>query len=115
MTPMRLLVKSYLSLVSMSFPGEVWRLVSYSSFHLAECITSPLNVSNPSMLGHDGLFRFPRALINTSDWSRIVSPVVRFLTVTCHFAIASSHRHSTTSCESLMNRSAEYFLAVRSR
>lgn len=95
MTPMRLFVKSYLWQVSFELVNQDAH-VSYVSFHFAECITSPLNVSKPWMFGHAGLFKLPRALINTSDWSWIISPVVRFLTVTFHFAAASSHRQSTT-------------------
>jgi hypothetical protein len=37
------------------------------------------------------------------------------LTVTCHFAAASSHRQLVTWWDNLINRSAEYFLATPSR
>ena len=115
MTPMRLFVKSYLSNVISCRRLDSVQRVSYFSFHCAECITSPLNVPKPSIFGQAGLFKLPRALIKTSDWSWIVKPVARSLMVTFHLATVASHRHSVTSCESRMNRSAEYFLAVRSK
>ena len=114
-TPIRLFVKSYLMNVNSSFQVKDWRMVTYFSFHCAECITSPLSVSMPLILGQEGLFKLPRALIKTSDWSWIIVPVARSLIATFHLATVASHRHSVTSCESRMKRSAEYFLAVLSR
>lgn len=93
--------------------SHMW--LSYLSFHFAECISSPLKDSRPSISGHAGLFKFPLALIRTSAVSCMTSPLFKFFTVTCHSAVESSHRHSVISCDSLINLSAEYFFATRSR